>query len=175
MTHYIHRHMVANGYDGILNGDDPYTQVGVKYLQEIESILDQWQAPDFGSGELGFWDIVLLLNVLGPRLPVYERRSEAQALAEYILENYSVDPRLQEFRGDRELSAFALLLSDLKIESDRTWPTFRSLLLSTRQRSVLAYPALIVGAKMYETRLDGILGDVDLQGGKGFFFSLLES
>lgn len=175
ITYYIHRHMVAAGYEGVLTGDDVYTQVGVKYFQEIETLLNEWKRPDFGHGNLSFWDIVLLLNVIGPTFATYERRSDARELAEYILENHSVDPRLQDFRGDRELSAFALLLSDLKIESRRTWPAFQSLLLSTRQRSVLAYPALIVGAKMYEKRLDEILRGVDLQGGTSLFFSLLDS
>ncbi len=175
ITYYIHRYMVATGYEGVLTGDDVYTQVGVKYLQEIDVLLNEWKRPDFGRGNLSFWDIVLLLNVIGPTIANYERRSDARELAEYILENHSVDPRLQDFRGDRELSAFALLLSDLKIESHRTWPAFQSLLLSTRERSVLAYPALIVGAKMYEKKLDGVLGGVDLQGGTSLFFSLLDS
>lgn len=175
ITYYIHRYMVAAGYEGVLSGDDVFTQVGVKYFQEIEVLLNEWRRPDFGHGDLSFWDIVLLLNVIGPTFANFERRSDARELAEYILENHSVDPRLQDFRGDRVLSAFALLLSDLKIESDRTWPVFQSLLLSTRQRSVLAYPALIVGAKMYGKKLDGILGEVDLQGGTSLFISLIES
>jgi hypothetical protein len=175
LTYLIHRYMVANDYDGILAGDDPYTQVGIKYIQEIDALLEQWKKPDFGPGDAGFWDIVLLLNVVGPTFATFDRRPNARELAEYILENHSVDPRLQGFRGDRELSALALLLSDLKIEPDRTWPVFQSLLLSTRQRSVLAYPALIVGAKMYGKKLDGILGEVDLQGGTSLFISLIES
>jgi len=174
-TYYIHRYMITNGYEGMLNGDDPYTHVGVNYLEEIGTLLDQWRASDFGNGELGFWDIVLLLNVLGPTLAAYERRSEVQTLAEYILKNHSVDPRLQRFVDDPELAAFTLLMWDLKMEPHRTWPEFQSLFLSRRKRSVMLYPGLIAGTQMYGNELREILRDVDLQGGVNLLFSLLDS
>jgi hypothetical protein len=171
--YYIHRYMVANGYEGILPGKNAYAGEKTQYLEEIGRILDQAKAPDFGAGELGFWDALILLNVLGPVVSTYERLSEVQELAEYTLKHHEADPRLSRLHEDRELSAFTLLLSDLAFEPARTWSEYRNLLLSTRARSVLSYPALIAGIQMYDIELRATLQAIDLQGGRDLFLDLL--
>ena len=175
LTYYIHRYMVENGYTGIVAGDDPYTGVGVKYGRETEALLDRWALSGFRQGDNGFWDTVLLLNVLGRTLSEYKRRSEVLNLANYILENHSRDPRLKSFQDDRDLAALTLLTLDLGMEKSRTWPPFRDLLMAKRYRSVLAYPALIAAAEMYGTEFRKTLMEVELPGRPDLLFSLLDA
>jgi len=172
LTYYLHRCMMGNGYTGIVDGQDPYTRVGVHYLEEIELLLSRWQTPEFGRDGEGFWDLVILLNVLGPQLASYHRRGEVLGFAEYILREYKRDNRLSCFNDDSELAALMLLASDLGILSGSTLPIFEDLFLSRTKRSVLCYPALIVASVAYGQHLDGFLKNVEIQGGTALFRDL---
>ena len=168
---YVHRYMIANGYDNILT-TPPSRRDEVSYLEQIESLLDLFDNRRFRSDE--FWSLIVLLNVLGPQLEKYKRRDEVLKIAEYIVTNFKSDARLETFTNDNEFAGWALLVFDLKMHADQTWPVFKEIFLSSPKHSVTCYPALIVGLEMYGSLFRKEMDKIEIQGGNDLFFKLLE-
>ena len=162
----LNRYMVANGYLDVL--DQPQIEgETIGYLAQIELLLDRFNHSDFTAEDL--WSLLIQLNVLGSQIDQYGRRSEVLKVAEQVMQDAPV--QLAPL-NDVELARVSLLMLDLKLAPDKTWPRFRELFLST-SHSVACYPTLIAGLQMYgDVFLKEIQG-IEIQGGNDLFFELM--
>jgi hypothetical protein len=172
LTGYIHRYMVANGYNDVLNV--PIGERGVTYLKEIYGLLDEFKDPGFNEGER-YWNLIHFLNVLGPRISEFYRKNEVVQFAQYLMTHSHSDPSLQNLADDVDFSGYALLTLDLGLQPGVTWPAYKSLLLKSTRRSAMSYPALMAGLQMYPNEVPAIIDQLDLQGGKELFWSLVRA
>jgi len=179
-AYHVHRYMVANGYEGILDAQRPPSfglkkvSTGLSYLDEIGVLLDEFSNPLFSRESDDFGDLALLVGILGPRLSEYPRRDEVMQFTQYILEHHTDDERLSRLPEDVNFASFVWLLSDLKLDAKRTWPVYEQLAIRKRNRGVLSYPAFIVGLEMYGDRVREILDHLEIQGSTQMFLRLVD-
>jgi len=177
-AYYIHRYMLKNGYNGILDRPDhfpePAGRAGVResYLREIDSLLDKASSLTLPEQFDEFGELALFVERIGPSSLNYPRCGEVKKFAGFVLENYSNDPRLVRFSEDAAFTHLSWLLSDLKYEPGYTWKTYRKLALARVKRSISCYPAFLTGLEMYGERMQEIFDKVEIQGGNTLFLRL---
>jgi hypothetical protein len=175
--YHLHRYMVANGYEGILDAprssyDASRDSPKLSYTAQVEQLLDRFSAQGIPAQSDDFARLTDLLGILGPQFDSYPRRAEVAAFAAHILD-YSTDiSGIPVLSNDVGFTNFSWLILDLKLDPEQTWETYRALALAKRQHSVSSYPALLAGLSMYPDRMSEILDPIDVQGSKELFLTL---
>lgn len=163
--HRVHSYLVANGYEGVLQGTDKYTGIRFNYLARLETLVEEWQSAHFAYQQEAWSEFVTLLNVVGQQLETYIHRSNVIDFAESIIHEPEEDDRFRVFKEDDDLARLTQLFFDLRLPPDLTWPVFNRLFLAKTKRSTEVYPALLAGVQMYGDALQNLLGKVKIQGG----------
>lgn len=144
-----HRYMVANGYPDI---ERLPVEIGGKvttYERAVNDLLDlfeqTWEARDYNDADL----LAVCLNVIGPKIGQHPRLEAIRSFAEFLMTHYCSDEKLTWLPA----SYFTMLVYDLKIDIERSWPAYCFLLNTEQNREWLEnIPAWLLGLRMYGER-----------------------
>jgi hypothetical protein len=144
-----HRSMVANGYSGIEHLPVRIVEEPTTYAREIDRLLDLYERAWDARGDEDMDVLLVCLNVIGPRIRSHPRAELIGSFAGFVMDHCGSDERLAWLSA----SSLALLVHDLGVDTEQSWPSYRTVLLSEPNRGVWAnIPAWILGLRMYGER-----------------------
>lgn len=160
----IHRQMVANDYDWssltgtvVAQGDSNET-----YLAQVEAQLTAFES--FGGLE-DESHLLLLLNVIGPRIKSYSGLPGVERFTRHLIKR-----PVEEMRW-LSLPAFVLLVHDLSWPVAESWALFQHLVRLEHNRTIFSYPGWILSLRMFGERTKDELQRIEVPGG----YDLLEA
>ena len=143
-----HRLLVETGSSDIATLEltqDSEDEPGRTYEGEINRLLDLYSRERRWEEEV-LIDLPVLLNVAGPALESFARHAEVLSFVEALMADYD-NPQI----GMLSVAAFAILLCDLGLPAEASWPAYRHL-IERDEPDIFTYPALLVGLRMYGER-----------------------